>query len=273
VGSGVVLAVIVGIWAAFLLPIFLRKHDPSGKLQDVDKFREAMGQLGSDLNIPQQPKDPRIEVKREIRSGHPDPQISLKVRQRRKAFLAIVTSTPLFIVGIIFGILPAFVAVIPVLMFAAYITWVRMTIKPRVAQAIDENAPHQKYVRRSERNHRFAALAQLRKSASKRLTEVEAELDTSKTTSWQAQAPVVGGEFETPRTVLPSFVDSPAATSVPRVIDRENGGWDADAMIQAANRQRREELAKLVSGDVEEVVIQQIDDEDGTTELPRVIGA
>ncbi len=272
-GSGVVLAVIVGIWAAFLLPVFLRKHDPSGKLQDVDKFREAMGQLGSGLDIPQQPKHPRIEVKREIRSGHPDPQISLKVRQRRKVFLSIATSLPLFIAGIILGLLPAISAIVPFVMFSGYITWVRMTIKPRVADAIDENAPHQKYVRRSERNHRFAALAQLRKAAAQRLTEVEAELDTSKTTSWQAQAPVVGGEFETPQTVLPSFVDSPTATQVPRVLDRENGNWNADAMIEAAARQRREELAKLVAGDVDEVVIHRFEDEDGTTELPRVIGA
>ncbi len=148
-----------------------------------------------------------------------------------------------------------------------------MTIKPRVAQVIDANAPHQKYVRRSERNHRFALLAQLRKSAAERLTEVEPELDTSKTTSWQSESPVVGGEFETPETILPTFTKAPAATSVPRVIDRENGTWNADAMIEAAARQRREELAKLVASDFEDVVVVEINDEDGTTELPKVIGA
>lgn len=272
-GSGVVLAVIVGIWAVFLLPVFLRKHDPSGKLQDVEKFREAMGQLGSGLEIPQQPKLPRVESKREVRSGHPDPQISLEVRKRRKVFLAIATTFPLFIVGIIFSLLPVAILIIPIAMFAGYVTWVRLTITPRVAEAIDANAPHQKYVRRSERNHRFAALAQLRKSATQRLTEVEPELDTSKTTSWQSQTQVVGGEFETPQTILPIFTESTAATAVPRVIDRENGNWDADAMIQAANRQRREELAKLVAEEVEEIRIIQIDDEDGTSEIPKVIGA
>ncbi|MCX6403527.1 MAG: hypothetical protein NT032_06415 [Actinobacteria bacterium] len=272
-GSGVVLAVIVGIWAIFLLPVLLRKHDATGKLQDVDKFREAMGQLGSTLNIPQQPKNPKIEVKREIRAGHPDPQISLQVRKRRKVFLAITTSIPIFIFGIVFGYLSIFFAVVPVAMFVGYLTWVRMTIKPRVAEVIDENAPHQKYVHRRDRNHRFAALAQLRKAAAKRLTEVEAELDTSKTSSWQTARPLLGAEFETPKTVLPSFVDSPAATEVPRVLDRESGGWNADAMIQAAARQRREELAKLVADDVDEVIFSPVEDEDGTNELPRVIGA
>jgi hypothetical protein len=56
-------------------------------------------------------------------------------------------------------------------------------------------------------------------------------------------------------------------------LDRENGNWDGDAMIEAAARQRREELAKLVSSDIEEVVVVDSSDEDGTTELPRVIGA
>jgi hypothetical protein len=273
VGSGVVLAAIVAIWAVFLLPVFIRKHDPSGKLQDVDKFREAMGQLGSGLHIPQKPTTPKVEVKREIRTGHPDPQISLQVRKRRKIFLSIITTFPLFIVGIIFGLLPIGIVIIPIGMFAGYVTWVRMTIRPRVADPIDENAPHQKYVKRSERNHRFAALAQLRKAATQKLTEVEAELDTSKTASWQTEVPVVSAEIATPQTVLPSFVDSPAATAVPRVLDRENGNWDGDAMIEAAARQRREELAKLVSSDIEEVVVVDSSDEDGTTELPRVIGA
>ncbi len=272
-GSGVVLALIVGIWAVFLLPTFVRKHDPSGKLQDVEKFREAMGQLGSGLNIPQQPKHPRIEAKREVRSGHADPQTKMQIRKRRKVFLSIVTTFPLFVVGIIFSLLPAIMLVIPVAMFASYVAWVRITINPRVADAIDENAPHQKYVRRSERNHRFAALAQLRKAAAERLTEVQAELDTSKTTAWQTEASVVGGEFETPETIFPTFTQSPAATEVPRVIDREHGNWNADAMISAANRQRREELAKLVAEEAEEIRIVVIDDEDGTTELPKVIGA
>lgn len=273
-GSGVVLAVIVAIWAVFLLPVFIRKHDPSGKLQEVEKFRETMGQLGSGLNIPQKPTSPKIEVKREIRTGHPDPQISLQVRRRRKVFLSIATTFPLFIVGIIFGLLPIGLILVPIAMFASYITWVRMTIRPRVANPIDENAPHQKYVRRSERNHRFAALAQLRKAAAEKLTEVEAELDTSKTTSWQTDSTITPAEISTPQSVLPSFVDSPAATAIPRVIDRENGSWGGNEMIEAAARQRREELAKLVASDIEEVVvITDSDDEDGTIELPRVIGA
>ena len=232
-----------------------------------------MGQLGSGLHIPQKPTTPKVEVKREIRTGHPDPQISLQVRKRRKIFLSIITTFPLFIVGIIFGLLPIGIVIIPIGMFAGYVTWVRMTIRPRVADPIDENAPHQKQVKRSERNHRFAAHAQLRKAATQKLTEVEAELDTSKTASWQTEVPVVSAEIATPQTVLPSFVDSPAATAVPRVLDRENGNWDGDAMIEAAARQRREELAKLVSSDIEEVVVVDSSDEDGTTELPRVIGA
>jgi hypothetical protein len=56
-------------------------------------------------------------------------------------------------------------------------------------------------------------------------------------------------------------------------LDRESGGWNADAMIQAAARQRREELAKLVADDVDEIIFSPIEDEDGTNELPRVIGA
>lgn len=272
-GSGVVLAIIAGIWAVFLLPMFLRKHDPSGKLQDVEKFRDAMGHLGSGLNIPQQPKHPRIESKREIRVGQPDPQIKLQVKKRRKIFLAINLTSLIFIVTTILGIMPIASMAIPFLLFASFIAWVRLTLKPRVVDAIDENAPYQKYVRRSERHHRFAALAQLRKAATLRLTEVEAEIDTAKTTSWQPSPAMSGGEIETPQSVLPSFVGSPAATEVPRVIDRENGNWDADAMLQAAARQRREELAKLVADENIDTVITTSQDDEGTTELPRVIGA
>jgi hypothetical protein len=258
----------------FLLPVFIRKHNPSGKLQEVEKFRETMDQLGSGLNIPQKAESTKIEVKREIRTGRPDPQISLQVRRRRKVFLSIATTFPLFVVGIIFGLFPIGLVAVPIAMFAGYVTWVRMTIRPRVAEPIDQNASHQKYVRRSERNHRFAALAQLRKAAAQKLTEVEAELDTSKTASWQTDTSIVSAEIATPQTVLPSFVDSPAATAVPRVLDRENGGWGGDEMIEAAARQRRELLAKLVASDVEDVVVvAEPIDEDGTTELPRVIGA
>lgn len=272
-GSSVVLAIIAGVWAVFLLPTFLRKHDPSGKLQEVEKFRDAMGQLGSGLHIPQQPKQPRVEAKREIRVGKPDPQVRQKVKKRRKIFLAISVTSMIFLVTTILGIMPIASMLIPVVLFASFVTWVRLTIKPRVVEPIDENAPHQKYVRRSERNHRFAALAQLRKAATLRLTEVEAEVDTSKTSSWQPSPVFSGAEIETPQTVLPSFVNAPAATEVPRVIDRENGNWDADAMLQAAARQRREELAKLVSDENLETTSPVTDDDDGTTELPRVIGA
>lgn len=270
-GSGIVLAVIVCVWAVFLLPTFLRKHDPTGKLQDVEEFREAMGQL-SNLEIPQQPIKPKVEVKREIRAGHADPKVATQVRKRRKIFLAAVSTFPLVLVGIIFSILPIFAILIPIASFAGYVVWVRLTIKPRVAEAIDENAPSQKYVRRSERNHRFAALAQLRKSAANKLTEQEVEIDTSKTSSWQS-AQAVSAEIETPETVLPTYVDAPAATSVPRVLDRENGAWDGTAMVQAANQQRRQELAKLVAEQVQEVEIKIISDDIDTTEIPKVIGA
>jgi hypothetical protein len=271
VGSGIVLAIIVCVWAVFLLPTFLRKHDPSGKLQDVEEFREAMGQL-SNLEIPQQPTKPKVEVKREIRAGHADPKTATQVRKRRKVFLATISIFPLTLVGIIFGILPVFAILIPFATFAGYVTWVRLTIKPRVADAIDENAPSQKYVRRSERNHRFAALAQLRKAAASKLTEEEVVLDTSKTSSWQS-APAIGAAFDAPETVLPTYVDAPAATSVPRVLDRENGAWDGDAMVQAAAVQRRELLAKLMAEQQEAVEIKIISDDVDTTEIPKVIGA
>lgn len=272
-GSGVVLAIIAGVWAVFMLPIFLRKHDPSGKLQDVDKFRDAMGQLGSGLNIPQQPTAPRVEAKREIRVGQADPTLRMQVKKRRKIFLAIASSFLVVITAVTLGFVPIAMIAFPIAMLFGYIAWVRFTIKPRVIDPIDENASHQKYVRRSERNHRFAALAQLRKSATQRLTEVEAEVDTSKTTSWQPNSVISNNEISTPQTVLPSFVGQPAATQVPRVLDRENGSWDADAMLQAAARQRREELAKLVQDEHEEPEIVSNVDDDGTTELPRVIGA
>ena len=270
-GSGIVLAVIVGVWAVFLLPNFLRKHDPSGKLHDVDQFREAMGQL-SNLDIPQQPTKPKVEVKREIRAGHADPKIASQVRTRRKVFLASVSTFPLVIVGIIFSILPVFAILIPIASFAGFVAWVRFTIKPRVAAAIDENAPSQKYVRRSERNHRFAALAQLRKTAASKLTEQEVEMDTSKTASWQS-TPVSTEQIATPETVLPTYVDAPAATSVPRIIDRENGTWDGSAMVQAAAQQRRELLAKLVAEQEHVVEIKTTSDDVDTTEIPKVMGA
>jgi len=57
VGSGVIYAVIVALWALVLVPMWLRRHDTENEVQSVDRFSNAMGILSRRDDADDQPTD------------------------------------------------------------------------------------------------------------------------------------------------------------------------------------------------------------------------
>jgi hypothetical protein len=294
-GSGLIYAAIVAIWGLLLVPMWMRKHETEQKISGVESFKAAMDSL-SDSLIPEPRRTPTVHTKRAIRTGLLDPDKKRRMQLRRRAFSAVIASLPVSVLGVVGAGLPLFTLLTPFVSFAIYVGWVRSDIrrraemrKPRTAivEVNVEKAAPTVAAKRAEsheqsntkRSHLWSGLAAIRRSATERLLETEPELETAETESWQpavsnSWAAEPAKSWTAPEPVMPAYVSAPAATAVPREIDRVHGEWNAEAMLKAAAEQQRQEtLADLVAAVQAEEAAPVAIDSDPTAELPRIATA
>lgn len=240
-GSGLLYASIVGIWAVVLLPMWLKKHDSDARIRTVDSFREAMATL-SDGVLPAPQVEPTVTAKRAVPSGV-DVIRRNSIARRRRVFIASLSTVPTTLLAIRFGSLSVAALVIPVVAFAGYVVWVRQDIQRvalerRVAARNGGHAPAR--VEQRQRWQLARAMATIRRNATARLLAEEPILDTATTEAWQpAEVETTPTTFTMPEVVVPTYVTAPAATSVPRELDRKYGTWNGETMLEAADRQQR----------------------------------
>ena len=279
-GSGLIYAAIVAIWGLLLVPMWMRKHETDLKISEVQKFSTAMETL-KDGQLPEPRTAPTVQTKRAVRVGLADPDKRRRMRSRRIAFSAVALSLPVSVIGVLLFALPSAFLISPLISFVLYVVWVRNDIARR-AQIKERNqtsgssrvSRDEKPEAASRRSHLRESLAAIRRSATEKLLETEPELDTEKTPSWQPLEQTVVAEktWTAPETPLPPYVSAPAASVVPREIDRVHGEWNGAAMLEEAQRQRQAALADLVNS-VQEVRQVAAVDTTPTTELPRVATA
>ena len=240
-GSGLLYASIVGIWAVVLLPMWLKKHDTDARIRTVDSFREAMATL-SDGVLPPPQVEPSVSAKRAVPTGV-DVIRRNSIARRRRVFIASLSTVPTTLLAIRFGSLSIAALVIPVVAFVGYVAWVRQDIQRvalerRVAARNGGHAPAR--VEQRQRWQLARAMATIRRNATARLLAEEPVLDTSTTEAWQpAEVETAPTTFTMPEVVVPTYVTAPAATSVPRELDRKYGTWNGETMLEAADRQQR----------------------------------
>jgi hypothetical protein len=291
VGSGVIYAVIVALWAVFLVPMWLRRHDSEAEVRQVDRFTRAMGSLrrgprptshASDsvtedaerftgavigpeqvaartanagpltvLSLGPRRKErdddasastSEVFVSRP-RSAHVrDARVARLRRRRRRVLLglgALLVTTGL-LAG--FGVVGLFAPVVALLVSGGYLVLLRRyalaDARERRAAARVASRPFVSTIDVSAPDVAPASAA----STSARDTVVldrgsiaeglEAGTGQERPARWSPSSPP-----------LPTYVTAPAATTVPRVIDRADaGGLTASRMVELA------EASRLASG-------------------------
>ena len=136
-GSGVIYAVIVVLWAAVLVPMWLRRHDEVTESRSVDRFQGAMRTLSR-----RQPGGDRREVlvpRRNATRAVPDgaaEQLTAAAQaavRRRRTVLALAALTVLLGVLGAFKLVPLWTALLPFVLLLAFLA--RVSIGARRARA------------------------------------------------------------------------------------------------------------------------------------------
>jgi hypothetical protein len=291
VGSGLIYAVIVVLWAVVLVPMWMRRHDTETEVRSVDRFSNAMGTLSrraskdkgaetadgsqefaaerfdgavvaadeitareSVVATPQAPAPglttlsfgprPRPEeqaadvfVSRprsaERRSAQAD-----RLRRRRRVLLSL--GVLLVVTGVLAGV--GLVAVwapgAALLLSAGYLVMLR---RYALADARERREQLRQVTRTS--SARVDLTPPVERATQNQPTVVLERATASSTDQAPVADAAVEGAWSPQSMPLPTYVTAPAATAVPRVIDRaEADGWTAQRMVERA------EAARLASG-------------------------
>ena len=274
VGSGLIYAMVIGLWALVLLPMWLKSHDQFNEGRQVDRFKQAMSSLGkSHHELIEASTHRQISTKRAVKAGT-EVQIPLSPAARRRRVLAVLGVLQVGgLIGDAVGV-GTVAAAVPMLLIAGFLmlsrTQVRIEQQRRAPQQT-RNAPVSKA--RTERSSFLRSLAAGRAARQdfdvvEQAPAVPTVASSDETTFWQ---PV--------QTVAPSYINAPAATAVPRAIDAD-GGWTGTAMVEAARAMVEQVAVAPAAVAVEPVAVTPVTptapgvepalDPDATTEIPVI---
>ena len=250
-GSGVIVLVLVGMWALVLVPMWLRRHDQAQEVKSVNRFATAMGSLRGrgelpgltrrDVVMPGRTREEREQ--RVMVSGGAEPSVSSAAARRQRTLMVLGGFFVLMLALRVFGLVPTWSLAVPVLLIAGFIVIARQQVAAaaelkrrrelrdnlseasRAAAARYESSP--RGTRRGGRSFEPATSAHQESNVAPREDSIVPA--ATGTDSWNAVP-----------TTLPTYVTAPRATSVPRVIDlRTPGAWSGAEMV----KQARESLA------------------------------
>ncbi len=259
--TGLIYLVIIALWAAVLIPIWLRRHDQISEVRSTARFSSAMRSLGTpgqlqyaadtyvldsrdvDLTL-QASAAPRSEARmtrptadrttRPAEGLDPDYEREL-IRQaaatRRAVVLGALTAILLVTLLLaIVSVLPKWAPALAAVPVVGFVVAAAMTSSSR------SSAPARPATRRERRPAAMPEPA--RRGAAAQTDEEWESWNAWDDDSWEAQP-----------TTLPTYVSAPRASAVPRGIDRESPGeWTGEAMVQAAQAMRsRPRSAPLVN--------------------------
>lgn len=257
VGTGLIYAMVVGLWALFLLPMWLRNHEQVDETRQVDRFRRAMTQLSQPrVEVSSSSTEHKqVQVKRAVRAGA-EPPVALTPAARRRRVLAGLTIVQAAgVLSSLFGAgsLPT---IVPALAIVGFLGLARSQVRRERTRTTA--APATAAVLPNTFARALAAARAARRPA-ERASDVVAQAPAAPTieapASWQ---PV--------RTPAPSYLSAPAATAVPRAIDAK-GGWTGSAMVEAARAMAEQPVAEIVPAAATTPLIADIDI---TAEIPVI---
>ena len=252
--TGLIYVVIIGLWAAVLIPIWLKRQDQVSEVRSTARFSSAMRSLGDRADSQHSDSARAIAHEREFVS--PRDRARNQSAKRRSVVLAALTSiTALALIGTVLGVIPAAAAIASGLLLGAFLAATMFTASKRGQR------PAQTRTRSYRELHEVDEGRDTRREQ-RPLTRAElqrAELDEfANWDPWDEEEP---GWDAVPST-LPSYVSTPRATAVPRNIER-TGDWSGETMVNMVQQVRDSQGGNLVREPVANV-------SDSTTEIPII---
>lgn len=213
--TGLIYIVIIALWVAVLIPMWLRRLDQVSEVRSTLRFSSAMQSLGShrDYSAPR----PAVRTHEVARAAAVASARQRAMAVRRAIVLAtlslLLASTLILAIA---SVLPKWVPFIFAALVITFLVAAAMTASQRTSAApVARRTP----------------VAQLAPEAVAAPTVVDdwAEWDAWENEGWEAVP-----------TTLPTYVSAPRASAIPRPIDRSRPGeWTGDAMVEAAQTMRR----------------------------------
>lgn len=282
--TGLIYVVIIALWAAVLIPIWLRRHDQISEVRSTARFSSAMSRLGTqgamryadapglddpmrefssrdtqmlDTNAPSRRAPDREARMTRSTPARPaeglDPEYERElVRQAAATRRAIVLGalTLILLVALILaivGIAPRWLPVLAALPVVAFVLAAALTASARTSAR-----PASRPARRSDAAPRSTA-APAPGAAN------QAEDDWETWNAWDDD-----DSWEAVPTTLPTYVSAPRASAVPREIDRAHDGeWTGEAMVETAQAMRRRPMSPPLES-------RDVDHGAATAEIPAV---
>jgi hypothetical protein len=261
--TGLIYVVIIALWAAVLIPIWLRRHDQISEVRSTARFSSAMRSLGSQGQVqyatdsyplesramdidylrtpPREAPMTRPTTQRPSEGLDPDYEREL-ARQSAATRRAIVLGalTVLLLATLVLAlvaILPKWAPILAAVPVVAFVLATSMTASVR-----SEARP-------ASRPARTTRSAPAMKPARAMAPVAEVEDDWETWNAWDDE-----DSWEAVPTTLPTYVTAPRASTVPRGIDKSRPGeWTGSAMVETAQAMRsRPRSAPLAdAGDID----------------------
>lgn len=194
----------------------------------------------------------------ERQGNHPRSQASAVAAKRRAIVLGVLTGVlALSLIGTLMGMVPIALTVVFALLLGSFIALSAMTASSRSQVGRSPRLDRRVEVVESiEVEERFTTSM----SAPERAARQKSELDAfAEWDPWEDE-----NSWDAVPQTLPSYVNSPRATAVPRNIDKD-GDWSGEAMVAAARKMQRP--AMRAEDLVRNPVVNAADD---TAEIPVI---
>ena len=233
--TGFIYAVIVALWAAVLIPIWLKRHDHISEVRSSARFSSAMHSLGE-------------QATREGRSGRTPSRTrhSSPAEEQRSKRRAVVTGALSIALAAVLGL--AIAGLVP--------RWAYVVVAARPSSrhsaTADESVAYRVADYADELNEDYRAVAYADRVAdvayprsrgtrptSKRARKAQMAAAMDDFLSWDPwEGERNGEEWSAVPTTLPTYVGAPRATRVRRPIERGRD-WSGEAMVEVARTMRR----------------------------------
>lgn len=228
--TGLIYVVIIALWAAVLIPMWLRRHDQVSEMRSTAKFSSAMRSLGG--------VDQRLQVRDATEATRVRrPSAAARASRRRTTILLLLTGTLVATMALAMaGMMPMPVAMGMAVLVLAFELATALTASARVQSA--------------------SAVREFRELRSEETVVAAVQVDEWEDEGWE---PV--------RATLPTYVTAPRASAMPRRIDLDTPGeWTGTAMVEAANSMRTRRAPRP---DYDEI-FGPVGDGESTAEIPAV---
>lgn len=246
--TGLIYLVIIALWAAVLIPMWLRRHDQISEVRSTARFSSAMRSLGSQGHPPyamemsfgsMNSAPTEVHMARPTGSGPVRTSTAEQQRElahasaatRRAVVLGALTAFLLItLVAAVIGFAPRWAAALAALPVIGFLIASVLTASERSSAPARRTSPRPTRMPVADREQSTG--------------EAQAEKEWENWNAWDED----DQSWEAVPTTLPTYVDAPRASAVPRGIDRATPGeWTGSAMVETAqamrSRRRSEPLA------------------------------